>query len=196
MVNSYYLAGLVFMLLYLRPPWTNSCQIWCVRGFHHILLKYGHKYWWRHTSVLHAATHLSLFFFVTFSYLKSEEWAAFSLLLVPGDIALTRFSLYGNGFSRGISGKIMDTIFLMYTLGISVQNKVTRLQKTILIRIKWYQGFYYTAEMTSQSKRPMEEIHLQDGCSKLKPIAWLHQRALWFFKTCQTIENIDNQIKF
>ena len=28
---------------YLRPPWTNSCQIWCVRVFHHVLLKYGHE---------------------------------------------------------------------------------------------------------------------------------------------------------
>ena len=28
---------------YLRPPWTNSCQIWCVRAFHHVLLKYGHE---------------------------------------------------------------------------------------------------------------------------------------------------------
>ena len=23
--------------------WTNSCQIWCVRVFHHVLLKYGHE---------------------------------------------------------------------------------------------------------------------------------------------------------
>ena len=28
---------------YLGPPWTNSCQIWCVRVFHHVLLKYGHE---------------------------------------------------------------------------------------------------------------------------------------------------------
>ena len=28
---------------YLVPPWTNSCQIWCVRGFHHVLLKYCHE---------------------------------------------------------------------------------------------------------------------------------------------------------
>ena len=46
---------------YLGPPWTNSCQIWCVRVFHHVLLKYGHenaemqkkKIWWCHTSVLY-----------------------------------------------------------------------------------------------------------------------------------------------
>ena len=46
---------------YLGPPWTNSCQIWCVRVFHHVLLKYGHehaemqkrKIWWRYTSVLY-----------------------------------------------------------------------------------------------------------------------------------------------
>ena len=46
---------------YLGPPWTNSCQIWCVRVFHHVLLKYCHenaemqkkKIWWRHTSVLY-----------------------------------------------------------------------------------------------------------------------------------------------
>ena len=28
---------------YLKPPWTNSCQILCVRVFHHVLLKYGHE---------------------------------------------------------------------------------------------------------------------------------------------------------
>ena len=28
---------------YLGPPWTNSCQIWCVRVFHHVLLKYCHE---------------------------------------------------------------------------------------------------------------------------------------------------------
>ena len=28
---------------YLGPPWTNSCKIWCVRVFHHVLLKYGHE---------------------------------------------------------------------------------------------------------------------------------------------------------
>ena len=28
---------------YLGPPWTNSRQIWCVRVFHHVLLKYGHE---------------------------------------------------------------------------------------------------------------------------------------------------------
>ena len=27
---------------YLRLPQTNSCQIWCVRVFHHVLLKYCH----------------------------------------------------------------------------------------------------------------------------------------------------------
>ena len=27
---------------YLWPPWTNSCQIWCVRVFP-VLLKYGHE---------------------------------------------------------------------------------------------------------------------------------------------------------
>ena len=32
-----------FMRPYLRPPWTNSCQIWCVRVFHHVLLKYCHE---------------------------------------------------------------------------------------------------------------------------------------------------------
>ena len=31
------------MWLYLGPPWINSCQIWCVRVFHHVLLKYGHE---------------------------------------------------------------------------------------------------------------------------------------------------------
>ena len=28
---------------YLGPPWTNSCQIWCVKVFHHVLLKYDHE---------------------------------------------------------------------------------------------------------------------------------------------------------
>ena len=28
---------------YLGPLWTNSCQIWCARVFHHVLLKYGHE---------------------------------------------------------------------------------------------------------------------------------------------------------
>ena len=28
---------------YLGPPWTNSCQIWCVRVFYHVLLKYCHE---------------------------------------------------------------------------------------------------------------------------------------------------------
>ena len=28
---------------YLGPPWTNSCQIWCGRVFHHVLLKYCHE---------------------------------------------------------------------------------------------------------------------------------------------------------
>ena len=28
---------------YLGPPWTDSCQIWCVRVFHHVLPKYGHE---------------------------------------------------------------------------------------------------------------------------------------------------------
>ena len=28
---------------YLGPPWTNSCQIWCARVFHHVLVKYGHE---------------------------------------------------------------------------------------------------------------------------------------------------------
>ena len=36
-------ANYVFMWPYLGPPWTNSCQIWCVRVFHHVLLKYGHE---------------------------------------------------------------------------------------------------------------------------------------------------------
>ena len=46
---------------YLRPPWTNSCQIWCVRVFSlcstetwswkcQIAKK---KIWWHHTSVLY-----------------------------------------------------------------------------------------------------------------------------------------------
>ena len=46
---------------YLGPPWSNSCQIWCVRVFHLVLLKNDHenaemkkkkKIWWPHTSVL------------------------------------------------------------------------------------------------------------------------------------------------
>ena len=28
---------------YLGTPRTNSCQIWCVRVFHHVLLKYCHE---------------------------------------------------------------------------------------------------------------------------------------------------------
>ena len=28
---------------YLGPPLTNSCQIGCVRVFHHVLLKYRHE---------------------------------------------------------------------------------------------------------------------------------------------------------
>ena len=28
---------------YLGPPRTNSCQMWCVRVFHHVLLKYCHE---------------------------------------------------------------------------------------------------------------------------------------------------------
>ena len=28
---------------YLGPPSTNSCQIWCVRVFHHVLLKHCHE---------------------------------------------------------------------------------------------------------------------------------------------------------
>ena len=36
-------ANYVFMRPYLGPPWTNSCQIWCVRVFHHVLLKYCHE---------------------------------------------------------------------------------------------------------------------------------------------------------
>ena len=36
-------ANLVFMRPYLGPPWTNSCQIWCVMVFHHVLLKYCHE---------------------------------------------------------------------------------------------------------------------------------------------------------
>ena len=36
-------ANEVFMRPYLGPPWTNSCLIWCMRVFHHILLKYGHE---------------------------------------------------------------------------------------------------------------------------------------------------------
>ena len=36
-------ANYVFMRPYLEPPWTNSCQIWCVRVFHHVLLKYGNE---------------------------------------------------------------------------------------------------------------------------------------------------------
>ena len=55
-------ANQVFMRPYLGPPWTNSCQIWCVRVIHHVLLKYCHekcwnakkKIWWRHTSVLNS----------------------------------------------------------------------------------------------------------------------------------------------
>ena len=64
---------------YLRPPWTNSCQIWCVRVFHHVLLKYGHekcwnakkKIWWCHTSVLYfmpqklMMSHVSTLFYAT-----------------------------------------------------------------------------------------------------------------------------------
>ena len=34
---------MLFMRPYLGLPWTNSCQIWCVRVFHHALLKYGHE---------------------------------------------------------------------------------------------------------------------------------------------------------
>ena len=36
-------ANLVFMRPYFGPPWTNSCQIWCVRVFHLVLLKYSHE---------------------------------------------------------------------------------------------------------------------------------------------------------
>ena len=36
-------ANKVFMQPYLGLPWTNSCQIWCVRVFHHVLLKYCHE---------------------------------------------------------------------------------------------------------------------------------------------------------
>ena len=43
-----------------KPPWTDSCEIWCVRVFH-VLLKYGLEnaemqkttIWWHHTSVLY-----------------------------------------------------------------------------------------------------------------------------------------------
>ena len=46
---------------YLGPPWTDSCQIWCVRCFHHVLLKIWSwkcwnakkKIWWCYTSVLY-----------------------------------------------------------------------------------------------------------------------------------------------
>ena len=36
------------MQLYLWPPWTDSCKIWCVRVFHHrvfhhVILKNGHE---------------------------------------------------------------------------------------------------------------------------------------------------------
>ena len=54
-------ANYVFMwpYMYLGAPWTSSCQIWCVRVFHHVVLKYGNenaemkKKWWRHSSVLY-----------------------------------------------------------------------------------------------------------------------------------------------
>ena len=36
-------ANYAFMRPYLGLPWTNSCQIWCVRIFHHVLLKYCHE---------------------------------------------------------------------------------------------------------------------------------------------------------
>ena len=36
-------ANKLFMRPFLRPPWTNSSKILCVRVFHHVLLKYGHK---------------------------------------------------------------------------------------------------------------------------------------------------------
>ena len=36
-------ANYLFMRPYLGLPWTNSCQIWCVRVFHHVLLKYCHE---------------------------------------------------------------------------------------------------------------------------------------------------------
>ena len=36
-------TNLVFMRPYLGPPETNSCQIWYVRVFHHVLLKYCHE---------------------------------------------------------------------------------------------------------------------------------------------------------
>ena len=31
------------MRSYLGPLWTNSCKIWCVRVFRHVLLKYHHE---------------------------------------------------------------------------------------------------------------------------------------------------------
>ena len=51
----------VFRGPYPGPQWTNSCQIWCVRIFHYVLLKCGDEnaeiqkknIWWRHTSVLY-----------------------------------------------------------------------------------------------------------------------------------------------
>ena len=58
-------ANWVFMRPYLRPPWTNSCQFWCVRVFSScsteiLSWKYWNakkKIWWRHTSVLYETFH-------------------------------------------------------------------------------------------------------------------------------------------
>ena len=68
------------MRSYLGPPRTDSCKIWCVRVFHHVLLKYGHenaemqkgKKWWRHTSVLYTTCPCSINLkWATYSCLKS-----------------------------------------------------------------------------------------------------------------------------
>ena len=64
----------VFMQPYLRPTWTNSCQIWCVRVFHHVLLKYGHE---------NAEMQKRQFDDVTLHYSRLKHYMGVKRVLIP-----------------------------------------------------------------------------------------------------------------
>ena len=120
----------------------NSCQIWCARVFHHVLLKYGHEYaemqkkkkiWWRHTSVLYRLdvafcsflSRLS-FLFVKNIVLAPSWWRGesnrfcFAKPLAPPAKDSLRSSFASGGLSR-----LRRSILALRACGLFLTNRVT-----------------------------------------------------------------------
>ena len=105
------------MRSYLGPSWTNSCKIWCVGVFNHVLLKSWWswkfwnaktKIWWRHTSV----------FYKHFCFFKQQFLASF------GGVVSTMFiiGIKMCAYNSVLVGRLISTGLLICGIGTLLQS--------------------------------------------------------------------------